>query len=202
MILIEPEFEIDDKNRVICKFHSNYLQFIDPNNDYFQSQYLEKKITCLTCSHYDFNECYFEKSRLDEIEYRRQKKRDFNCKLCGNKIERMFTIIYKLYNKEIYGIEIPLICCSCYEKIETNEFLLESKKVILLYLFIITTSIFFLFYFGFFLIILNLQPYIKVFIYITYLILILVIIIKTLKRLANNLYGISYYKKIFARRIN
>jgi len=202
MVIIQPEFEIDEKNRVICKFHHNYLQFIDPNKDYFQDQYLEKKITCLTCSHYDLNECYFNKSRIDEIEYKRQKKKDYKCKLCGNKIERLLTIIYKLFNIEIYGIEIPLFCCSCYEKLKMNEFIVESKKVILVYLFIIITSVFSLFYFGFFLSILNLQPYIGILIYIPYYILIMVIIIKTFKKLSKILYGMRYYKKNLAKTIN
>lgn len=198
MVLIEPEFEIDNKNRVICKFHSNYIQFIDPSKDYFEDIYLDKILTCLTCTHYFNNECYFSKSRIDRIEYKRRKKRAYKCQLCRHRIERMFTIIYKLYNKEAYGIEIPLICCSCYDKLSDNKFLSELKKLNLLYLFIILTSLFFLFYFYFFLILLNLHPLLRLLLFIPYICFTVAIIFISLMRLKTNMSGIKTYKKIFS----
>ncbi|MFX1340849.1 MAG: hypothetical protein ACFFDK_19720 [Promethearchaeota archaeon] len=201
MVLIEPEFEIDKRNRVICKFHSDYIQFIDPNKDYFEDIYLDKNLTCLTCTHYVYNECYFNKSRIDHIENTRQKKRDFKCQLCRNRIERMFTIIYKLYNEEVYGIKIPLICCSCYDKLRDNQYLPELKKLNLFYLFIILTTIFFLFYLNFFLMLLNLHPLIRLLIFISYFCLTIAIIFISLMRLKTNLSGIKTYKKMFPKEM-
>jgi len=201
MVLIEPEFEIDDKNRVLCKFHTDYIQFIDPNKDYFEGIYLDKKLTCVTCSHYVHNECYFNKSRIDRIEDKRQKKREFKCQLCRNRIERMFTIIYKLYNEEVFGIKIPLLCCSCYDKLSDNTFLPELKKLNLLYLFILLTTFFFLFYINFFLMLLNLHPLVRLLIFIPYLCLSAAIIFISLMRLKNNIYGIKTYKKIFPKEM-
>jgi len=202
MVLIEPEFEIDEKSRVICKFHSDYLQFIDPNKDYFEDIYLDKVLTCLTCSHYIYNECYFSKSRIDEIEFKRQKKKDYKCKLCGQRIERMFTIIYKLYINEVYGIEILLICCNCYDKVSTNQFLSESKKLRYLYLLVILTSVFTLFYFNFLLFLLKLDLFVRYLLFIPFSILIISIIIKSLIKLKRNICGVKYYKKSFFKKDN
>ena len=202
MVLIEPEFEIDEKSRVICKFHSDYLQFIDPNKDYFEDIYLDKVLTCLTCYHYIYNECYFTKSRIDEIEFKRNKKKAFKCKFCEQKIERMFTIIYKLYNKEVYGIEIPLICCNCYDKVITNQFLSESKKLRYLYLLVILTSVFTLFYFNFLLFLLKVDLFVRYLLFIPFSILIISIIFKSLIRLKRNICGVKYYKKSFFKKDN
>ena len=202
MVLIEPEFEIDEKNRVICKNHTDYLQFIDPNKDYFEDIYLDKVLTCLTCSHYTYNECYFSKSRIDEIEFKRQKKKNYKCKLCEQKIERMFTIIYKLYIKEVYGIEIPLICCNCYDKVSTNQFLSESKKLRNLYLLVILTSIFTLFYSNFLLFLLKLDLFVRYLLFIPFSILIISIIFKSLIKLKRNICGVKYYKKSFFKKDN
>ena len=93
MHFIEPTFEIDGKNRVICQRHSSYPFFVMPGKTRYQNVYMEKILTCLTCSHYLDNECFFHKSEIDEIERNRlKKKRNFSCKLCGNKIDRMLTI--------------------------------------------------------------------------------------------------------------
>ena len=111
---IEPKFIIDDKGRVLCKKHSKYDNFIEPK-DYFQNLYLEVELTCKTCLHYENNDCFFSKSKIDEIEINRiKKKKESLCRLCGKRIDRMFSIIHKLYNKEIYDIEMPLICCLLY----------------------------------------------------------------------------------------
>jgi len=200
MVLIEPEFEIDKKNRVICKNHTDYLQFIDPSKDYFEDIYLDKVMKCSTCSHSIYNECYFSKSRIDEIEIKSQKKKAFKCKLCNHKIERMFTIIYKLYNKEVYGVEIPLICCNCYDNINTNQFLSEFKKLRGLYILVILTSIFTLFYFNFLLILLKLDLFVRYLLFLPFTILIISIIFKSLIKLKRNIYGGIYYKKFFIKK--
>jgi len=195
----ELRFEIDDKGRVICKKHSNYDHLIRPR-DYFQDLYLDAELTCKTCSHYENNECYFSKTRIDEI-LNRWLKKAYLCRLCGKKIDRMLSIIHKLYFKETYDVEMPLICCDCYEKINKNEFLSYSKKMTDFYILNIVISIFFLCYFIFFLSILKIQP---IFYYILIIplislvsFIISVVIIKSIKKLRYFYFGIKYYKKHF-----
>ena len=193
-------FEIDEKGRVICKKHSKYNKFIEPK-DFFQDLYLEIELTCKTCSHYHQNDCYFSKSRIDEIDFKRQKKKEFLCKLCGKRIDRMLSIIHKLYNKEIYDIEMPLICCDCFEKVKNKEFLSYTRKLTDFYILNIVVSIFFLIYFAYFLSILKIQMILYLIIVIPIIAIIsfivLIIIYKCLKRLRLLFSGIKYYKKHF-----
>ena len=199
---VEPSFEIDDKGRVICKKHSNYDYLIRPR-DYFQDLYLDAELTCKTCSHYDNNECYFSKTRIDEIINKRLKKA-YLCRLCGKKIDRMLTIIHKLFYKETYDVDMPLICCDCYEKIINNEFLSYSKKMTDFYILNIAISIFLLCYFAFFLSILNVQPifYYTLIIPLFSLIcfIVSVVIIRCIKKLRYFIFGIKYYKKHFPKQ--
>lgn len=127
MSYIEPSFEIDDKGRVICQFHSKYPFFVTPEKDIYQEMEMEKLLTCKTCVHYKENDCYFPKEELDEIEKDRTLFGQFLCKLCGNKVDRMLTVIQKLYFKERLNIEIPLICCNCYDYLTKNRFRKESR---------------------------------------------------------------------------
>jgi len=200
MFEIEPSFKIDKKGRVFCKKHTNYINFTKPH-DYLQDLYLEVELTCKTCSHYRNNECYFSKSRIDEIEKRRIKRKDFLCKLCGKKIERMLTIIHQLYNKETYNIELPLICCDCYEKIEKNEFLNYSKKIMDFYLLNIVMTIFFYLYFIYFVSLLKINPIIFYFLIIPLLILFTTLFVFIIFRCGKKLHylinGVKFYKKSF-----
>ncbi len=128
MVSIEPKFEIDEKGRVLCLNHTNYEFFKDPDIKRSQEQLLEKQLTCKTCEHYRNNNCYFSKLRIDQIEYKRvKKKKGYVCKLCGNKIDRMLTIIYKKYYKEKYNVNFPLICCACYDALRKDKYV-ESNK--------------------------------------------------------------------------
>ena len=199
---MKPSFEIDDKGRVICKKHSNYDYFIKPK-DYFQDIYLEIELTCKTCSHYQNDNCYFSKTRIDEIDIKRL-KRAYLCRLCGRKIDRILTVIYKLFYKETYNVDMPLICCDCYEKINNNEFLSYSKKMTDFYILNIIISIFFLSYFAFFLSILNIQSFFYYILIIPLFSLVCfivsVIIIKCIKKLHYFIFGIKYYKKYFANK--
>lgn len=195
----ELSFEIDNKGRVICKKHSNYDYLIRPR-DYFQDLYLDAELTCKTCSHYDNNECYFSKTRIDDI-INRGLKKAYVCRLCGKKIDRMLSIIHKLFYKETYDVDMPLICCDCYEKINNNEFLSYSKKMTDFYILNIAISIFLLFYFAFFLSILNVEP---IFYYILIIplfslvcFIISIVIRKCIKKLRYFYFGIKYYKKHF-----
>ncbi|MHA1764175.1 MAG: hypothetical protein ACTSYC_10540 [Promethearchaeota archaeon] len=155
---IEPKFEIDEKKRVICQNHSNYLEFIDPNKDYFEEQFLELKLTCKTCSHYQNDECYFSKARLDKILSKESKR--FKCALCGIQIERMFTIIQKLYFKEKYDVELTLTCCNCQEFLSKGTYLKESKRRMIAYLLIILFLLYSTWLLYFSLILFNLTLYI------------------------------------------
>ena len=197
---MDLSFVIDEKGRVICKKHSKYNKFIEPK-DLFQDLYLEIELTCKTCSHYYQNDCYFLKSRIDEIDFKRQKKKEFLCKLCGKRIDRMLSIIHKLYNKEVYAIDMPLICCDCFEKIKNEEFLSYSRKLIDFYILNIVVSIFFFLYFAYFLSILKIQL-IFYFIFVIPIIsiigvIVLFIIYRCIKKLRLILRGLKYYKKHF-----
>ncbi|TFF97119.1 MAG: hypothetical protein EU540_09180 [Promethearchaeota archaeon] len=188
-------FEIDEKGRVLCKNHSNYDYLIRPR-DYFQDLYLDAELTCKTCSHYENNECYFSKTRIDEI-INKGLKKTYLCRLCGKRIDRMLSIIHKLYYKEIYDVEMPLICCDCYEKIKTNEFLTYSKKMTDFYLLNIVISIFFLCYFAFFLLIFDLEPTSYYILIIVICFIVSVVFRKCIKKLRHFYFGIKYYKKHF-----
>ena len=192
---IEPNFEISENGRVICREHTNYLHFIEPNKDYFENLYLDLEITCKKCTHYKNNDCYFSKSKIDEVDYDRINKKIYKCKFCSGKIHRMQTIIYKLYNEEAYSIDIPITCCNCYDNIFDGEFKRESKKRISVDIFALSLLVF---TFFIFLYLMSSLDFIS-----SYLILFVIpwtiFIIIDLKRLKNNILGIKYYKKYFPK---
>ncbi|MEJ2248346.1 MAG: hypothetical protein P8Y97_01650 [Candidatus Lokiarchaeota archaeon] len=126
MSFVEPSFEIDEKGRVICQYHTQYAFFKKPNKNRYEEKKMEKLLTCKTCVHFFENDCYFPRNEIDTIEYDRFRKR-FKCSLCGNKIDRMLTVIQKLYVESRYGIKMPLICCFCYESLEKENFLEQTK---------------------------------------------------------------------------
>ena len=122
MVNIEPSFEIDEKGRVICQSHSKYPYFIQPNKTFLEERRMEKELTCLTCSHYENDDCYFPKSEIDKIELDRLNRSRFQCNLCGNKIDLMLTLIQKIYYEVKFNMKMPLICCSCYEMLQQKKF--------------------------------------------------------------------------------
>lgn len=128
MSFVEPSFEIDHKGRVLCQYHSQYAFFIKPGKTSSEEEYLEKILTCKTCQHYRENDCYFPTLEINKIESDRIKAQ-FRCKLCGNLIHRIFTVIHKLYVKERYNIDMPLICCNCYENIKENSLIENFRKI-------------------------------------------------------------------------
>jgi hypothetical protein len=119
---IEPSFEIDTKGRVICQAHSSYPFFVMPGKTHYQEVQMEKILTCKTCKHYQVDECFFPKSEIDKIEEDRAERVSFKCVLCGNKIDRMLTIIQMLYIKQRKGIDLPLLCCICHETLKKKNF--------------------------------------------------------------------------------
>jgi hypothetical protein len=127
MSFVEPSFEIDEKGRVICQYHTNYSFFMMPNKTLMQEKQMEILLTCKTCKHYINNDCYFPRKEIDKIEVDRLKKHVFTCRFCGNLIDRMLTVIQKLYFKQRFNIEIPLICCSCYESLKSHKLIKDLK---------------------------------------------------------------------------
>ena len=122
MVVIEPSFEIDEKGKVICQSHSKYPYFIQSYKTPIEERQMEKKLTCLTCSHYENDECYFPGSEIDKIELDRLTRSRFQCKTCGNKIDLMLTIMQKIYYEVKFNMKMPLICCSCYENLQKKKF--------------------------------------------------------------------------------
>ena len=122
MVVIEPSFEIDEKGRVICQSHSKYPHLIKPGKTYLEELQMEKDLTCKSCSHYINDDCYFPKSEIDRIELDRLNRSRFQCNLCGNKIDRMLTIMQKIYFEVKYNMNMPLICCNCYQSLEEKKF--------------------------------------------------------------------------------
>lgn len=122
MVVIEPSFEIDEKGRVICQSHSKYPHLIKPDKTDLEDLQMEKQLTCKSCSHYINDDCYFPKSEIDKIELDRLNRSRFQCNLCGNKIDRMLTIVQKIYFEVKFNMNMPLICCTCYKSLEEKKF--------------------------------------------------------------------------------
>ncbi|MFX0075001.1 MAG: hypothetical protein ACFE96_06130 [Candidatus Hermodarchaeota archaeon] len=128
MIVVEPSFEIDEKGRVICQSHSNYPQFIKPDKTYLEEMQSENQLTCKSCLHYINDDCYFPKSEIDKIENDRLSRSRFQCNLCGNKIDRMLTIIQKIYLEVKFNMNMPLICCNCYQNLREKNFSVYLRR--------------------------------------------------------------------------
>jgi hypothetical protein len=122
MFVIEPSFEIDEKGRVICQSHSKYPYFIQPHKTNSEERQMEKELTCLSCSHYEHDNCFFPRAEIDKIEFDRINRALFECNLCGNKIDLMLTLMQKIYYEVKFNMKMPLICCTCYEKLQQKKF--------------------------------------------------------------------------------
>lgn len=122
MVVIEPSFEVNNKGQVICQSHSRYPYFIQPYRTPFEERQMEKKLTCITCSHYENDDCFFPRAEIDKIEFDRINRSRFECNLCGNKIDLMLTLIQKIYYEVKFNMKMPLICCTCYEKLQKKKF--------------------------------------------------------------------------------
>ncbi|NVM17066.1 MAG: hypothetical protein HWN80_05070 [Candidatus Lokiarchaeota archaeon] len=142
MVVIEPSFEIDEKGRVICQSHSKYPQFLRPPMTHLEELQMEKQLTCKSCAHYINDDCYFPRSEIDKIELDRLNRSRFQCNLCGNKIDRMLTIIQKIYFEVKFNMNMPLICCNCYLSLEENKFIENNRRRIIESLSFYTPSIF------------------------------------------------------------
>jgi hypothetical protein len=139
---LEPEFTIDEENRVICLKHSeiNKIMAFKQNHENLA---LETILNCQTCQHYKDDNCYFPKEEIDKIEQDRLST-EIQCKLCGNRIDRQLAIIYSLYYRSKSNVEIPVICCSCFSSLNDNSFFKNSKKRMLFYFTSLAISSYFL----------------------------------------------------------
>ncbi len=150
MTRIQPSFEIDNKGRTLCQAHSKYFEFLRAidSGDFFEDLQLENDLTCKTCSHYENDDCHFNKARVNDIDKKRNKSinNPFRCKLCGGKIHIMLTIMNKLHNEErLPHIKIPLICCNCYDSLNNKEFKRSTTKRILSSIEVMLMAIFFVY---------------------------------------------------------
>ncbi|MBN2157203.1 MAG: hypothetical protein JW776_14255 [Candidatus Lokiarchaeota archaeon] len=147
--IIKPSFYVDDARRVICESHSQIekiraLSSLSDIPAFQETQQLEKILTCKTCLHYKNDTCYFPKEDIDNIERDRLSYR-FSCKLCGGSIDRPLTIMYSLYNKKKYHVEIPTVCCNCFSSLEDDSFLSNTRRRIIFFTlsFLISIYLFF-----------------------------------------------------------
>ena len=132
MVVIEPSFEIDEKGRVICQSHSKYPHFIKPAMTPSEERRMEKQLTCISCSHYINDDCYFPKSEIDKIESDRLNRSRFQCNLCGNKIDLMLTVMQKIYLEVKFNTVMPLICCDCYSSLDHKRYIKNNNNRIIL----------------------------------------------------------------------
>ena len=193
MVVIEPSFEIDEKGRVICQSHSKFPHLIKPDKTYFEELQMEKELTCKLCSHYINDDCYFPKSEIDKIELDRLNRSRFQCNLCGNKIDRMLTIVQKIYFEVKFNMNMPLICCNCYQSLEEKKFTEYFKRRIWESL---------SFYLPCILLIINPYPFSLIFVFIYLLFIIFLKIVIKLKFhyslfLMDLIKGKKFYNKYF-----
>jgi len=153
--IIQPSFYIDDGQRVICESHSQIdrirvLSSFSAMPELEEAQQLEKILTCKTCKHYHNDECFFPKEEIDKIESDRLDY-TFHCNLCGGSIDRPLTIMYSLYNKHVFKVDVPTVCCSCFSTLEDDSFLSNTRRrIIPIVLSSVLSSIFFLSLIAFF----------------------------------------------------
>ena len=141
--LVHPEFIIDDEGRSICTKHSEYKKI---NELYLATNYpndFELMLTCLRCNHYKEDHCYFPKAEIDKIE-RDRLKEGIRCQLCGMKIHRLLTILHSFYYKQQFGVEMPIICCTCYASLNNNDYMANTKKRMLFFGFSLLMTFYFL----------------------------------------------------------
>ncbi|MHA1518827.1 MAG: hypothetical protein ACTSRK_01465 [Promethearchaeota archaeon] len=143
-VLIQPEWTIDDDGIPYCTMQTNYDKIMEAQLKKRFPHEFEKMLHCEHCNHYKQDNCYFPKSEIDKIEQDRNNLK-IRCQLCGMKIDRPFSILMSLYYKAKFGVNMPVICCSCYASLENNTFEKNSKRRMILFAVSLFTSIYFLF---------------------------------------------------------
>jgi hypothetical protein len=142
--VIEPEFTVDDDGIPYCKKQTDYDKIVAMNLKQRFPLEFEKMLTCFRCDHYKNNTCFFPKKAIEEIEEDRVDLK-IRCELCGTKIHRLYSILMSMFYKEKHGVNIPVICCTCYATLEQGTFEKNSKRRMLLFGISLLTSIYFLF---------------------------------------------------------
>jgi hypothetical protein len=121
---IEPRFEINNQGKVSCVCHTQYtsLHSRKLGKNVLPANLINKELTCKTCKHYKQDNCYFAKKTLDKIDPGNlMHYNSYVCKLCGEKIHNMHSIVYKIYNKKKFDVQIPLLCCDCYKALHSYD---------------------------------------------------------------------------------
>ncbi|MHA1871805.1 MAG: hypothetical protein ACTSU2_16335 [Promethearchaeota archaeon] len=141
--IVYPSFYIDKDGRSVCEEHTQIKRIKALSTRPSMVNTYERLLTCKTCGHYFNDDCYFPKSEIDKIEEDRL-NRNIHCQLCGAMIDRPLTIMHSLYYKNMYNIEMPLICCACYNSLMNNTYFSNSKKRMLFFLTSLGISFYFL----------------------------------------------------------
>jgi uncharacterized membrane protein len=198
--IIKPSFYIDDERRVICESHSQIerIRSLTAFSDFPGSEatfQLEKLLTCKTCDFYKKDVCYFPKEEIDKIEKDRRTNY-FHCKLCGGSIDRPLTIIYSLYNKEKFNVQMPTVCCTCFAALENGSFLKNARAQILKFSSFIILTLIFLYFFWDDIIAIGVDP-IGLGLLAIMGAFVLYLIIRDIKSINYLVKGIKYYKKTY-----
>lgn len=146
--IVRPVFVTDKKGRVFCRKHSYVASLEDSGypvclDDNCTIPGGESMLSCTTCAHYFNDDCYFPKKTIDEIEQERRRVH-IKCELCGERIHRSPVVFQKLYYKDVYNVDMPLICCGCYASLRDDQFIERTRTKILLMTVSIIISVFFL----------------------------------------------------------
>ncbi len=81
--------------------------------------------SCKYCRHMKYDECYFESAEIREVSGEVSpfslnpfsKWHKYRCDICGQSLSQTFLLLKKRYIKRKEGIDIPLICSSCYKHV-------------------------------------------------------------------------------------
>ncbi len=141
--VVNPEFIIDEEGRSICTKHTEYKKMMELDFAKNYPNEFELMLTCLRCNHYKEDHCYFPKAEIDKIEKDRLKE-GIRCQLCGMKIHRLMTILHSFYYKQKFGVEMPIICCTCYAALNSNDYMNNTKKRMLFFGFSLMMTMYFL----------------------------------------------------------
>lgn len=201
---IEPRFQINAQGEVRCILHTQYnaLSAKELRGKLLPTNLVYEDLTCKTCEHYKQDNCYFSSQELDDMDPRALIHYNSHvCKLCGEKIHNMHSIVYKIYYEQKYNIEIPLICCDCYNTLNSyntnisNSLLSKSVKE--------TSNLFFLawivFSVLFFMAIFSIQSILA---FGGLMVLFFSFSLWSLNRISRILKGLRYYRKNFETRKN
>ncbi len=143
--VLQPEWKIDDDGIPYCKCLDDYDKIVEMDIKHRFHHEFEGMLNCKRCSHYKNDDCFFPREEIDKIEHDRlHKKHGMRCVLCGNKIDRPWSVLMSYYYEEKFGVHIPVICCMCYKALENDSYEKNVKRRIVLFLISLFTSIYFI----------------------------------------------------------